>query len=185
MAMGDFDRDGNADLAVANYRGDDVSVLLGNGDGTFQEEMEYQVGEGPWSVAIGDLDGDRLLDLAVASFASSAVSVLLGNGNGTFRAPGNLEMVERAKGLALGDVAGDGDLDLAVTSSSGDSVTVLINTSDSEPAWGVSSLVGPGSAGPSRRVNLLASLFVPLLAVWTWRRRKGRPAGRVPTRTTV
>src|SRR5213083_3066427 len=67
VAVGDFDGDGRLDLAVANNGSDDVSVLLGNGDGTFQPAVNYPVGEFPWSVAVGDFDGDGRLDLAVAT----------------------------------------------------------------------------------------------------------------------
>jgi hypothetical protein len=85
VAIGDLDRDGALDLAVANGWSDNVSVLLGNGDGTFRSAVNYGVGEWPESVAIGDLDGDGDLDLAVANAGSDNVSVLLGNGDGTFR----------------------------------------------------------------------------------------------------
>ena len=54
-----------------------MSVLLGNGDGTFQSAVNYGAGDGPWSVALGDLDGDGALDLAVANWHSDTVSVLI------------------------------------------------------------------------------------------------------------
>src|SRR4029077_16340191 len=44
VAVGDFNRDGIADLATLNFDDDSVSILLGNGDGTFQPEVEYQTG---------------------------------------------------------------------------------------------------------------------------------------------
>ena len=58
-----------ADLAVANYGSDNVSVLLGNGDGTFQTQKTYAVGDGPTSVAVGDFNGDGKADLAVANYS--------------------------------------------------------------------------------------------------------------------
>ena len=64
---------------------DNVSVLLGNGDGTFQTQKTYAVGYGPYSVAVGDFNGDGKADLAVANYGSDNVSVLLGNGDGTFQ----------------------------------------------------------------------------------------------------
>ena len=88
VAVGDFNGDGKADLAVANSTADNVSVLLGNGNGTFQAAVNYGAGSDPYSVAVGDFNGDGKADLAVAN-CSSSVSVLLGNGNGTFQAAVN------------------------------------------------------------------------------------------------
>ena len=61
---------------MANDSDSSVSVLLGNGDGTFQDAVNYRAGREPKSVAIGDLDGDGDPDLAVANFAEDNVSVL-------------------------------------------------------------------------------------------------------------
>src|SRR5207302_8630941 len=68
VAVGDFNGDGHLDLAVASGGG--VSVLLGNGDGSFQTARNFPAGTGPQSVAVGDFDGDGHLDLAVANFFS-------------------------------------------------------------------------------------------------------------------
>ena len=82
---GDFNGDGRTDLAVANAASDDVSVLLGNGDGTFQDQARYAAGHGPYAIVAGDFNGDGRTDLAVANYADNDVSVLLGNGDGTFQ----------------------------------------------------------------------------------------------------
>ena len=86
VAVGDFDGNEIPDLAVANISSDDVSVLLGFGDGTFAAEQRFAAGDRPFSVAVGDFDGNGTPDLAVANFSSDAVSVLLGLGDGTFAA---------------------------------------------------------------------------------------------------
>jgi hypothetical protein len=78
MAIGDLNGDGAPDLAVANYASDTVSVLLGNGDGSYAAKVDYLTGNDPASVAIGDLNGDDAPDLVVANGPSSTVSVLLG-----------------------------------------------------------------------------------------------------------
>ena len=93
VAIGDFNTDGVQDLAVANFNSDDVSVLLGQGDGTFAPQLRFAAGDGPFSVAVGDFDADGRQDLAVANINSDDVSVLLGQGDGTFAAPlhGNVE----------------------------------------------------------------------------------------------
>lgn len=114
---GDFDGDGALDLAVANYSSATVSVLLGNGDGTFQAAKTSATGGGPRSVAVGDFDADGALDLATANAAD--VSVLLGNGDGTFGAPSSIDLGFGAApaSVAVGDFDGDGTMDLGVTAN--------------------------------------------------------------------
>src|SRR5439155_10222509 len=82
LAIGDLNADGKPDLATANYRTNTVSVLLGNGDGSFGVKTDYGTGVYPSSVAIDDLNGDGRPDLAVADLSSNTVSLLLANGNG-------------------------------------------------------------------------------------------------------
>ncbi len=82
VAVGDFNGDGKLDLAVANGG---MSVLLGNGDGTFKTAASYGTGLGPSSIAAGDFNGDGKLDLVVVnSGLQGGVGVLLNNGDGTF-----------------------------------------------------------------------------------------------------
>ena len=68
---GDFNGDGQTDLAVANSARNDVSVLLGNGDGTFQTQVTYAVGSEPDALVTGDFNGDGRTDLAVANSATT------------------------------------------------------------------------------------------------------------------
>jgi len=75
----DLDGDGDGDLAVANNNSNDLSVLLGNGDGTFASAVDYGVGDTPQAVAAADLDGDGDYDLVVANYDSDNVSILLNN----------------------------------------------------------------------------------------------------------
>ena len=91
VAAGLFDGDANVDLAVANSSDDTVTILLGNGDGTFTEEASspIAVGSAPFSIVAADLDGAGGLDLAVADSGSNAVTILLGNGDGTFTEEGS------------------------------------------------------------------------------------------------
>ncbi len=89
IVTGDFNGDGRTDLAVVNSgtsaNEGTVSVLLGNGDGTFQPQATYAVGSGPDSIVAGDFNGDGRTDLAVVNNDDNTVSVLLGNGDGTFQ----------------------------------------------------------------------------------------------------
>lgn len=115
LAVGDFNRDGNLDLAVANEAGNTISILLGNGNGTFTLKSSPAVASGPVSVAVGDLNGDGILDLAVASFTGDSVSVLLGNGDGTFKTGTILADIHTgAHSVAVADFNNDGILDLAI-----------------------------------------------------------------------
>ena len=89
VAVGDFNGDGQQDLAVANYNSDNVSILLGDGTGNFSAPTNFSVGTGPLSLAVGDFNGDGNQDLAVANRLSGNVSILLGDGTGNFSAPTN------------------------------------------------------------------------------------------------
>lgn len=86
-ALGDFNGDGKPDLAVGNNTSKNISVLLGNGDGTFGARTDYDVGQPAYGVVITDLNSDGKLDIvAETSFSlTEGFSVLLGNGNGTFQ----------------------------------------------------------------------------------------------------
>ena len=83
VTTGDFNGDGITDLATANRTSDDVSVLLGLGDGTFATQQVFTAGDAR-SVTTGDFNGDGITDLATANYFDHDVSVLLGLGDGNF-----------------------------------------------------------------------------------------------------
>jgi hypothetical protein len=85
FALADLNGDGKLDVAVACNPEGYVSVLLGNGDGSFQAEQTYATGALPQAVVAADFNGDGKLDLAIPSSGTNLVSVLLGNGNGSFQ----------------------------------------------------------------------------------------------------
>jgi hypothetical protein len=135
VAAGDVNGDGKIDLAVGNDRSNDVSVLLGNGDGTFQTALTIASKDGdPRSVALADFNGDGPADLAVVHSDGTA-SVLLSNGDGTFQAARTFGAGSRPVSAAASDFTGDGKLDLAAAGgASPNSLAVLINnTPDSTP----------------------------------------------------
>jgi hypothetical protein len=107
-----------------------VSVLLGNGDGTFQAMRNFAVGTGASSVAAGDFNRDGRPDLAVTNSRGGSVSVLPGNGDGTFRAPRNFVAGTDPFFVAVQDLNGDGRLDLAVASQVSNDVNVLLGNGD-------------------------------------------------------
>ncbi len=132
VAIGDLDRDEVPDLAVANQNSNNVSVLLGLGDGTFADAEHYDAGDWPQSVAIGDLnkDEDEWPDLAVANRDSDTVSVLLGVGDGTFAAAVHYDAGDGPRSVAIGDLDGDEVPDLAVANANSDNVSVLLGVGD-------------------------------------------------------
>ncbi|MFC1889146.1 FG-GAP repeat domain-containing protein [Thermodesulfobacteriota bacterium] len=131
VAIGDFDGDMILDLATANagyfpYPAG-VSILLGAGDGTFQEAAHYGADEDPRSVATGDFNGDMILDLATANTLSDDVSILLGAGDGTFRRAAHYGVGDGPRFVATGDFDGNMTLDLATANVWSDNVSILIN----------------------------------------------------------
>ena len=130
VAVGDFNDDGKLDLVVSNGGRSNVSILLGNGDGTFQTAVNYSVGSGPYSVAVGDFNGDGRLDLVAANSAANSVSLLLGNGDGTFKSAVDYAVGSTPFWVAVGDFNRDGKLDLAVANSGSNNVSVLLGKGD-------------------------------------------------------
>ena len=117
VAVGDFNGDGKMDVAVTNSfnsSGNTVTILLGNGNGTFQSRVDYPTGTFPQAVAVGDFNGDKKQDLAIANNSGNTVSVLLGNGDGTFQAHVDYMTGAGPVGVAIGDFNKDGKQDLAV-----------------------------------------------------------------------
>ena len=145
IAVADFNGDGNADIVVANnvLAGGGISVLLGNGDGTFQTAVHHDAGTDPFSVAVGDFNGDGKADVAVGDIAS--VNILLGNGDGTFQPFVTLSYTGAADNSALvvGDFNEDGKADIAASGING--VGILLGKGDGTFEPGVVYPAGNGS----------------------------------------
>ncbi len=130
IALGDFNADGKADLAIVNEQSSTVTIFLGNGNGNFQLFESLVVGLGPRSMAVGDIDGDGKLDLVVANRVSNTVSVMLGNGDGTFRPRVDFATVGHPAFIVLGDFNGDGKIDLAMATEDDQNATIMLGNGD-------------------------------------------------------
>jgi uncharacterized repeat protein (TIGR01451 family) len=130
VAVADFSGDGKLDLATANNGSNNISILLGNGDGTFGAAVSAGAGTNPTSVAAGDFNGDGKPDLAVANDGSNNISILLGNGDGTFGAATAFAAGINPASVAVADFDGNGKLDVVVANTGSNNVTILLGNGD-------------------------------------------------------
>ncbi|WP_188113255.1 FG-GAP-like repeat-containing protein [Nocardioides humilatus] len=140
VALADLDGDGDLDLIVGRGGGlhcgdantsSGVSVLLGNGDGTFGAELRYPAGHTPDDVVTGFFNDDAIPDVVVADYGADTVTVLLGNGDGTLAAATHFPAGDTAIALAVGDLTGDGHTDIVVANyGSGGGVSILRGNGD-------------------------------------------------------
>src|SRR5690606_1565700 len=103
----------------------ELSIHIGNGDGTFQPFTRLAAGVDPLSVAAADLDGDGTIDIAATNMGSNNVSIFLGAGDGSFsELPERLETGVRPEFIALSDLDGDGAIDIAVSNRGSGSLSI-------------------------------------------------------------
>ena len=124
----DLNQDGYLDLITANssVSQGSVSILLGNGNGSFANRTDIAVGRAPSAVEVGDLNQDGTLDIVAANRLDNTISVLLGTGNGTFETPNTFDTDLQPRSLALEDFDNDGNIDIVTANSSGNSLSVLL-----------------------------------------------------------
>jgi len=121
IASGDFNHDGNLDIAVANSVDNTVSIFLGDGSGSLtQSGVPINVGNNPESIRAGDFNGDGYSDLAVSNFKDGTVTTLLNNQNGTFT----------PTAMHVGSGAGSGPRGVAITGSGSDLLLATANFMD-------------------------------------------------------
>ena len=129
MALADVNHDGKLDLITANQNSNNVSVLLGNGNGTFQAATTIGTGgTGPASVSVADVNGDGQPDIVAANYNSNTVSILLGTGTGSFALSGSPIATggSGVKSAVVADMNGDGKPDIVATNYNSGTVTVLV-----------------------------------------------------------
>ena len=161
VTSGDFNKDGNLDLLVINNGINvfgDVSVLLGNGDGTFQAPVSYAVGGStPVWAAAADFNRDGFPDLAISVTTTNSVAILLGNGDGTFQDAINYPVEGSPQGLAVADLNHDGKIDLAVANECGHDPACRQGT--------VSILLGNGDGTFGPQASFFVGIFPLTVAV--------------------
>jgi hypothetical protein len=148
IAVADFDRDGQFDMAVADFSDSAVSVLLGNGDGTFRSHGFTRVGAQPSAVAVADFNSDGKPDLVVANRLSSSASLLKGNGDGSFVLTRNLPVGADPQSITTADFNGDGEPDLLAASAATNTASIFLNSTDVIPPTTVAmTSPAPNSSG--------------------------------------
>jgi hypothetical protein len=137
VRVGDVNNDGKLDIITTNLEGNNVTVLLGEGKGGFNQAKgsPFPAGVSPWFVAIDDLNRDRKPDLIIAPYAGgvndpshNAVTILLGDGNGGFKIMDGSPFPTGSypNMLAIGDINGDGIPDIAVSNTESNNITILL-----------------------------------------------------------
>jgi RHS repeat-associated protein len=165
VAVGDFNGDGTPDLAVADYGGA-VTILLGNGDGTFTQANGSPItisSEEIDSLAVGDFNGDGKLDLAVTSYYYPLVYILLGNGDGTFTQTDTPYVGNGPYSVAVGNFNNNGIPDLAVANNYDNTVRVLVGNGDG--TFSQNQLLNVGTGPQSVAVGYFNGGGTPELAV--------------------
>lgn len=155
IALGNINNDGVLDVIATNKGDNNVSLLLGNGDGTFKCQTTLSVGTAPCSVALGDLNGDGTLEIITANGGSNNISILLGYGNGSFDKQINYAAPTMPCFVKLANLNGPcfPELDIIIADYASNEIRILINTA-LNGSGGVISVPGSGgSGGPNSRIN--------------------------------
>ncbi|MBN1911069.1 MAG: VCBS repeat-containing protein [Pirellulales bacterium] len=139
----------NIDDALAVAQPNQIVRIVGNHDRTFLDQVTYDVGVNPNSVAVGDFDGDGLADIVSTSEFGETVNVLFRHIDGTVRALSTYNVGKVPAGVAVGDLNGDGALDIIVANSGSANVSILYNNGNGTFANQVTRFAGSGATAVS------------------------------------
>jgi hypothetical protein len=141
--VGDFNNDGHPDLAIANYIGSDIAILLNDGLGNFPVPVPTALSNSVWEgFGVADINGDGNLDLVAPLYNGSSIAVLLGNGDGTFQAEQDVAIgASYPQQLVLADLNGDGKLDVATTLDQGGGQDIAYAMGNGDGTFGTFSIV--------------------------------------------
>jgi hypothetical protein len=146
----DFNGDGNIDLAIVNQDSNNVNILLGNGNGTFQSFSNTSVGQQPQRMQLGDFDGDGNIDLVTVDANSYQVTALLGDGTGGIKQQASFPACvpqPSALAVAVADINGDNNQDLVVGCVAYSQFAVLLG--DGKGGFAPQALFPAGASAPA------------------------------------
>jgi hypothetical protein len=172
VVAGDFNHDGNLDLAIANQNSNNVSIMFGQGNGKFAAPVLYPLDPAsvPQALALGDVNGDGFPDIVAAETSNFSVAVLLGSSSNSFTNIGTFPLNRYIYDLALADMNGDGKLDIVAATNYGTTVssfaTVLLGNGNGTFGTSMDFAVTPGAI--SVAVGDLNGDGIPDIAVAGW-----------------
>lgn len=148
VAVGDFNHDGNTDVAAADWGINKVGVFLGYGNGSFRSQMVFPAGNSPTWVNVADFNGDSYLDVAVLNLGDNNIGILLGVGNGTFltQTTYSVSNTNSTYFFAIADVNNDGQWDIVIPNAVDDNIGILLGRGDGSFGTQITFSTGTDSA---------------------------------------
>ncbi len=129
LVVADFNNDKLPDIATADSAGNDVTVFLNKGNGSFGAGKKFAVGKDPVGIVAGDFNGDGKTDLAVADQVDNAIDILVGDGKGTFMLAPTALSAAAPNGIAAFDFNGDKTTDIVVSDRNTKQITLFLSKS--------------------------------------------------------
>ena len=130
IIVADFNKDNRQDLAVTNYRTNNIAVFIGYGNGSFRSPLVLSTGDesNPSAIAVGDLNNDGLSDIAVACSGTNKIAIFLGRSKGRFSLPSMYSTGDYSNpiSIVIGDFSNDSRLDIAVANYGADNIGILM-----------------------------------------------------------